>query len=145
MFLISSCSCLCSIHWNQVLSRKWRCSCSNYIWVIKWEWFSLIVFMRTANIWVINNFFPTKVHLLLEVLWFADFKTKMLHKLWSYLKWIKKKMPLPLTFPGIQINLLWPLNGSLAVSGKINYHPLRRQANFVTNTEVFSSTIKPLL
>ena len=36
-----SCSCYCSIHWSQVLSREWRCSwssadrrCSNYIWVI---------------------------------------------------------------------------------------------------------------
>ena len=41
MFLISPCSCPCSIHWSQVLSRKWRYSwssadgqCSNYIWVI---------------------------------------------------------------------------------------------------------------
>ena len=41
MFLVSSCSCLCLIHWSQVLSREWRCSwssadrrCSNYIWVI---------------------------------------------------------------------------------------------------------------
>ena len=41
MFLISSCSCLCSFHWSQVLSQEWRCSwssadrqCSNYIWVI---------------------------------------------------------------------------------------------------------------
>ena len=41
MFLVSSCSCLCSIQWSQVLSREWRCSwssadrrCSNYIWVI---------------------------------------------------------------------------------------------------------------
>ena len=41
MFLISSCSCLCSIHSSQVLSREWRCSwssadrrCSNLIWVI---------------------------------------------------------------------------------------------------------------
>ena len=41
MFLISSCSYFCSIHWSQVLSREWRCSwssadrrCSNYIWVI---------------------------------------------------------------------------------------------------------------
>ena len=41
MFLISSCSCLCPIHWSQVLSLEWRCSwssadrrCSNYIWVI---------------------------------------------------------------------------------------------------------------
>ena len=41
MCLISSCSCLCSIHWSQVLSREWRCSwssadrrCSNYIWVV---------------------------------------------------------------------------------------------------------------
>ena len=41
MFLVSSCSCLCPIHWSQVLSWEWRCSwssadrrCSNYIWVI---------------------------------------------------------------------------------------------------------------
>ena len=41
MFLISSCSRLCPIHWSQVLSWEWRCSwsstdrrCSNYIWVI---------------------------------------------------------------------------------------------------------------
>ena len=41
MFLVSSRSCLRSIHWTQVLSWEWRCSwssanrrCSNYIWVI---------------------------------------------------------------------------------------------------------------
>ena len=41
MFLVSSCSCSCPIHSNQVLSREWRCSwssaerrCSNYNWVI---------------------------------------------------------------------------------------------------------------
>ena len=41
MFLISSCSCLCPIHWSQLLIPEWRCSwsssdrqCSNYIWVI---------------------------------------------------------------------------------------------------------------
>ena len=41
VILISSCSCLCPIHWSQVLSWEWRCSwssadrrCSNYIWVI---------------------------------------------------------------------------------------------------------------
>ena len=35
-----ACSCLCPIHWSQVLSQEWRCSwsstgrrCSNYIWV----------------------------------------------------------------------------------------------------------------
>ena len=38
MFLVSSCSCLCPIHWSQVLSREWTCSWSstdNCIWVIK--------------------------------------------------------------------------------------------------------------
>ena len=41
IFLGSSCSCLRSIHWSQVLSWEWRCSwsnadrrCSNYLWVI---------------------------------------------------------------------------------------------------------------
>ena len=40
MFLILSCSCLCTINWIQVLSKEWRCSwsgadrrCSIYIWV----------------------------------------------------------------------------------------------------------------
>ena len=38
---VSSCSCLCPIHWSQVLSWEWRCSwssadrrCSNYIWMV---------------------------------------------------------------------------------------------------------------
>ena len=37
MFLVSSCSSYCPIHWNQVLSKEWGCTdrrCSNYIWVI---------------------------------------------------------------------------------------------------------------
>ena len=41
MFLVSSCSCHCPIHWSQVLNWEWRCSwgsanrrCSNHIWVI---------------------------------------------------------------------------------------------------------------
>ena len=41
IFFVSSCSCLCQIHWSQVLSWEWRCSwnsadrrCFNYIWVI---------------------------------------------------------------------------------------------------------------
>ena len=40
MFFVPSCSCLCPIHWSQVLSWEWRCSwssanrrCSNYSWV----------------------------------------------------------------------------------------------------------------
>ena len=48
MILISSCSCLCPIHWSKVLSWEWRCwssadrQCSNYILVI-------------------NNFYPRPV------------------------------------------------------------------------------------
>ena len=41
IFLVSPCSCLCAIHWSQVLSREWRCSwssayrrCPNYSCVI---------------------------------------------------------------------------------------------------------------
>ena len=41
MILVSSCNCLCPIHWSQVLSREWICSwssadrrCSNYTLVI---------------------------------------------------------------------------------------------------------------
>ena len=55
MFLVSSRTCLCPIHWSQVLSWEWRCrwssadrQCSNYIWVI-------------------NNLLCTKVRHILEV------------------------------------------------------------------------------
>ena len=41
MSLVSSCSCLSTIYWSQVLSREWRCSwssadrrCSNYVWMV---------------------------------------------------------------------------------------------------------------
>ena len=41
MIIVSSCGCLCPIHWSRVLSREWRCiwssadrRCSIYIWVI---------------------------------------------------------------------------------------------------------------
>ena len=56
MSLVSSCSCLCPIHCNQVLSREWRCSwsswssadrrCSNYIWVIN----NLIAYLAASYI-----------------------------------------------------------------------------------------------
>ena len=53
MFLVSSYSCLCPIHWSQVLSREWRFSfsnadrrCSNYIWVIN----NFIAYLATTNI-----------------------------------------------------------------------------------------------
>ena len=66
MFLVSSCSCLCSIHWSQVLSREWRCSWSSAdrrCWANR----------RCSNyIWAINNFNPTKVWLMLEVLWYIN-------------------------------------------------------------------------
>ena len=54
MFLVSSCMCLCSIPWSQVLSREWRCSwssadrqCSNYIWVID----NFIAYKGASYIW----------------------------------------------------------------------------------------------
>ena len=54
MFLVASCNCLCPIHWNQVLSREWRCSwssadrwCSNYIWVIG----NFIAYLGASCIW----------------------------------------------------------------------------------------------
>ena len=42
MFLVLSCSCLCPIHWSQVLSREWRCSWSSAdrfsIWQRCFQW-----------------------------------------------------------------------------------------------------------
>ena len=71
MFPISSWSCLCSIHWSQVLSREWRCSwssadrrCSNYVWVINnfialtmvylklevWQYFQILLKVFLQNV-----------------------------------------------------------------------------------------------
>ena len=44
-FFVSSCSCLCPIHWSQVLSQEWRCTTS--------EWSTILL--------------PTKVQFILEV------------------------------------------------------------------------------
>ena len=53
MIPVSSCSCLCPIHWSQMLSREWRCSwsstdsrCPNYIWLID----NLIAYQGAAYI-----------------------------------------------------------------------------------------------
>ena len=56
MFLVvSSCSCLRSIHWSQVLSWEWRCSWSN-------------ADRRCSNYELSTFFLPAKVRLILEVL-----------------------------------------------------------------------------
>ena len=59
--IVLSCSCLCPIHWNQVLSREWRCSwsstdrrCSNYIEVI------------------LTILSPTAVRLILKIWWYLQ-------------------------------------------------------------------------
>ena len=54
MILVSSCSCLCPIHWSQVSNRERRCSwssadrrCSNYIWVIN----NFIAYWAVLEVW----------------------------------------------------------------------------------------------
>ena len=57
MFLVSSCSCLCAIYWSQVLSWEWWCSRSRVPGNAPTtsEWSTILL--------------PTKVQLILEVLW----------------------------------------------------------------------------
>ena len=57
MLLVSSCSCLCPIHWSQALSWEWRCSwsnayrhCSNYIWVINKFAYSGVPYIRGLKV-----------------------------------------------------------------------------------------------
>ena len=67
MFLILSCSCLCPIHWSQVLSREWRCSwssadrqCSSYIWVINnFIAYYGVSFIRGLTVGVVTYTFRT--------------------------------------------------------------------------------------
>ena len=89
MFLISSCSCLCPIHWSQVLSREWRCSWnrrgSNYICVVgaaptgaaptTSEWSTILL--------------PAKVRPILEVWWylwqvFSDDRIELSRCCWAF-------------------------------------------------------------
>ena len=52
MILVSSCSCIWTIHWSQVLSREWRCSwssarrCSNCIWLSDPQFYCLLKYAR---------------------------------------------------------------------------------------------------
>ena len=50
-FLVSSCSCLCTIYWSQMLSQEWRCSSSKAWTTSEWS----------------TSLLPTKLHLILEV------------------------------------------------------------------------------
>ena len=54
MFLVSSCSCLCPIHWSQVFNREWRCS-----------WSSADRRFSTTSQWS-TSLLPTKVWFILE-------------------------------------------------------------------------------
>ena len=61
MYLILSCSCLCSIHWSQVLSREWRCS-----------WSSADIGDAPTTSELSTILLPTKVRLILEVLRYME-------------------------------------------------------------------------
>ena len=41
MFLVSSWSCLCPVHWSQVLCREWRCISSSAAVPITSEWWKI--------------------------------------------------------------------------------------------------------
>ena len=49
MFLVSSCSCLCPIHWSQVLSGEWRCSWSSAD--RRWTTSELSTSLLPAKVW----------------------------------------------------------------------------------------------
>ena len=57
MFLVASCSCLCPIHWSQVLSREWRCS-----------WSVPTGNAPTTSEW--STILLPKEHLILEIWWY---------------------------------------------------------------------------
>ena len=59
MTLVSSCSCpiVCPIHWNQVISREWRCSWSS-------------ADRRSSNYICVINLLPTKARLILYIWWY---------------------------------------------------------------------------
>ena len=86
---------LCPIHWNQVLSREWRCSwssadrrCSNYIWVIN----SFITYWGACYLRVlilISLAIKSLVNTKETVQYFVQ-PTKMLMKAWIlYLQMLK--------------------------------------------------------
>ena len=58
MFLVLSCSCLCPIHWSQMLSQEWRCN-----------WSRTTGDTPTTSVWSAISL-PNKVHLTLEVWWY---------------------------------------------------------------------------
>ena len=66
LFLVSSCSSLCLIHWRQLLRREWRCSCScddrrcsNYIWVFnKFIAYEVAAHIRGLTVVIRRQWFP---------------------------------------------------------------------------------------
>ena len=114
MILLSSCACLCPIHWGQVLSREWRCSwssadrrCSNYIWVINsFIGFSEVPYIRcftVITVWYQRQYILRIMHkfmLCYVLLWlgkdqFKPYPSGLLHWHWGIVKqpqriWVNK-------------------------------------------------------
>ena len=90
MFLVSSCSCLCPIHWSQVSSREWRCSwssadrrCSNYIWVIvNFIGYQGASYIRDLMVFFINDtvwYSARNQHIQAETKWLTCCKHFQMH------------------------------------------------------------------
>ena len=85
MFLVSSCRCLCLIHWSQVLSREWRCCWSNADTTSEWSTMLL----------------PTKIRRILEVWWqayrqwnvYSILNRGVIHVCWIWILCMKSTWP----------------------------------------------------
>ena len=77
LFLVLSCSCLCPIHWSQVVGQEWRCSWSSAErWFSNSEWSTILsstkmplmlevwcmCFFHHVRVWrcIIVDYFPGK-------------------------------------------------------------------------------------
>ena len=105
MFLVSSCSCRCPVHWSQVLSREWRRSwssanrrCSGYIWVI-----SLPTNVR-HKLQRVNKILKQSIRLAKKLYYVSRFESIKddARKMWENIRMVlnntKKSTPSPLHF-----------------------------------------------
>ena len=135
MFLVSSCSCLCQIHWSQVLSREWRRSwssadrrCSNSIWVINnfiANWGAAYSRGVTVTELTFNNY----------NMWFGDFH-KVCDLKCTFLVVVKIDRPIPSRLLYLTLHLHHPLPNS-PVSQRISpsgEQPEQRISSWVITT-----------
>ena len=132
MFLVSSCSWLCPIHWSQPLSLEWSCGwssadrrCSNFIWVIN----------NFIEVHIILHLYMCIAPYIRDLIVHSNFVKKLQH-IKTFCKWKQ--------FPQTSLHCFIFLKGKAVTAAKpmISYHEVQ---DHITNMDLSEFKVSAVL